>query len=303
MLSFSSFPDGTKELIGGNVLCEVDAASHFEGLRAPDVFRRDEDQADRGMLLLDQASGVNATESTARNTGVVTSYVVDHTTLSISDSIEISAVGDSNQGAEADSNNYGVVSAGGNAAETVSNVQTSAYLGQGVTVGAGDPIGGLTDGGLYYVVVDNRRPFISDDINLNADMIELGFGHGLQTGDTRPRVHVDGRSRKHAQLADPPEGPGTNWCQAHHRVDDEERHRGNQSEREQEEWPFPLKCPVKSFQPVAEAARYGIAKEESAQQKCQRGTTRRCETHHDHPGNDTEVPAINQRQDGGTRQR
>jgi hypothetical protein len=99
--------------------------------------------------------------------------------------IEISAVGDSNQRADADSNNYGIIAGGGNTADVTSNVQTNAYLGSEVTIGAGDAIGGLTDGGLYYVVVDDRRPFIPsvDTIDLTADTIMLGSGHGLQTGD------------------------------------------------------------------------------------------------------------------------
>ncbi|MEJ2723028.1 MAG: hypothetical protein P8175_00020 [Deltaproteobacteria bacterium] len=131
---------------------------------------------------------VNATESTAKTTGVVTSFVADNTVLSISDSIEISAVGDSNQRAEADSNNYGLVAAGGNEADAVSNVQTNAHLGNGVTIGAGDSIGGLTDGGLYYVVVDKDNPnkvklatsfqnALNKDAENYPDPITVDLGH------------------------------------------------------------------------------------------------------------------------------
>jgi hypothetical protein len=92
--------------------------------------------------------GINATVSTAKNTGTVTSYVADQTTLAVYDVIEISAVGDSAQHAEGDSYSVGLIAAGGNVVTAFSDVQTNAYLGYGVTINAGTEIGGLTDGTL-----------------------------------------------------------------------------------------------------------------------------------------------------------
>ncbi|OQX64174.1 MAG: hypothetical protein B5M56_00335, partial [Desulfococcus sp. 4484_241] len=46
----------------------------------------------------------------------------------------------------------------------------------------GDAIGGLTDGQVYYVVLDDSRDFTPAD-DISGDWIDLGAGHGLQTGD------------------------------------------------------------------------------------------------------------------------
>ncbi|PKQ08421.1 MAG: hypothetical protein CVT71_00640, partial [Alphaproteobacteria bacterium HGW-Alphaproteobacteria-10] len=124
--------------------------------------------------------GVNATVSKATNTSTVTSYVADQTVLVIGDSITIQANGDSKQRADGDSNAYGIVAAGGNDIDVISNVRTNAYLGNGVTISAGDAVGGLTSGGVYYVVVDNKAAF-TPATAISGNWINLG--HGLQTGD------------------------------------------------------------------------------------------------------------------------
>ncbi|KKK59386.1 hypothetical protein LCGC14_3034910, partial [marine sediment metagenome] len=85
--------------------------------------------------------------------------------------------------ANADSNNYGLIAGGGNIADAGSNVNTRAYLGKEVTVTSGTDIGGLTDGEIYYAVLDNQRSFNASDVDSVANTIDLGADHGLQTGD------------------------------------------------------------------------------------------------------------------------
>ncbi|RLB36288.1 MAG: hypothetical protein DRH20_10105, partial [Deltaproteobacteria bacterium] len=126
--------------------------------------------------------GINATETTAENTGTVTGYVADNTILAIYGSIAVNAYGDSSQWAEGDSNAYGLIAAGANVVNVVSNLTTRAYLGNNVTIGSGTPVGGLTDGDIYYVVVDKTRTFDPTDVGSNS-WIDLGTDHLLQTGD------------------------------------------------------------------------------------------------------------------------
>jgi len=127
--------------------------------------------------------GINATESTAETTGTVTSYIGNKTNLIVADAVTVQATGDSKQKADGDSNAYGLVAAGANVVDVSSDIDTSAYLQNGVNITAGDAMGGVTDGGLYYVVVDDTRYFDPDE-DISADRIDLGDNHGLQTGDT-----------------------------------------------------------------------------------------------------------------------
>ena len=80
---------------------------------------------------------------------------------------------------------------GGNEAQASSSVQTSAYLGNCVTMNAGDAIGGLADGGTYYVIVDRCRPFYPAT-DIASDMIDLGADHALTTGDRVTYLGTEG---------------------------------------------------------------------------------------------------------------
>ena len=102
-----------------------------------------------GGLLL----GANATLATATNNAIVTSYVADGTTLVVNDAVSINATGNSKQTANANSLNIGLIAVGANISTANTGVQTKAYLGQDVTISNGTDIGGLTDGGTYYVVL------------------------------------------------------------------------------------------------------------------------------------------------------
>jgi len=169
----TAYAGGANSTISGRTLSvtasqTVPAAGHTTGSKAYG--------ASGGLI------SINATESRAENAGVVNGYVADNATLSISESIDVSAVGDSSQWAEGDSYFGAIIAAGGNVVDAVSNVETSAYLGSGVTIGAGDPVGGLTDGEVYYVMVDDTRPF-APSTDITGNKIDLGPHHGLQTGD------------------------------------------------------------------------------------------------------------------------
>ncbi len=126
---------------------------------------------------------VNGTQSTAENTGAVTSYVANGTILSIGSTINITATNNTNQNAIANGHAYGLIAAGGNVADAESNVTTQAYMGTGVTVTAGSAVGGLTDGGEYYVVLDNIVNVIPSSAIGFTNEINLGTSTGLQTGD------------------------------------------------------------------------------------------------------------------------
>ena len=55
-------------------------------------------------------------------------------------------------------------------------------MGTGVTVTAGTAIGGLTDGGHYYVVLDEYDA-VDPATAISGNEIYLGTETGLQTGD------------------------------------------------------------------------------------------------------------------------
>ena len=131
---------------------------------------------------------VNATESTATTSGKVYSSVAGGSTLVISDAISITAVGDSKQKADADSFNVGLVAEGGNEASAVASVDTRAFLEAEVNVSNGTDIGNLTDGGKYYIILDDLRSFTAGAVNTSnsgttANSIDLGGDHGLKNGD------------------------------------------------------------------------------------------------------------------------
>jgi hypothetical protein len=102
--------------------------------------------------------GVTATQSTAENTGSVTSYVVGGTTLNVSTAVNILAAGNTNQNSDATSNYGAILALGSNDAAASSTTQTNAYLGSGARIDSGDPVGGLIDGNVYYVVVNPAHP-------------------------------------------------------------------------------------------------------------------------------------------------
>ena len=125
---------------------------------------------------------VDATVSTATNTGTVTSYIANNTTLSIGSAINVTATNDTDQLAVANSDAFGLIAGGGNSADAESTVQTLAYMGTGVTVTAGTAIGGLTDGGVDHIVLDDTMP-VDPATAISGDEINLGMETGLQTGD------------------------------------------------------------------------------------------------------------------------
>lgn len=108
------------------------------------------------------------------------SYVADDSILAVVDSISINATANSGQRADADSATIGLVALGGNLVRAESNVTTSAYVGKGVQIGSGDPIGGLQDGQTYYLVLDDTRAF-TPALDIADDEVKLGAG--LVTGD------------------------------------------------------------------------------------------------------------------------
>jgi hypothetical protein len=101
---------------------------------------------------------VNATESNADNKSSVKSYVGNSTTILATKSINVDADAQTRQRADGDSLNIGLIAAGGNEVNATSDVDTSAYLGSEVTILGSTAVGGLTDGTLYYVVVDASNP-------------------------------------------------------------------------------------------------------------------------------------------------
>src|SRR5262249_47269094 len=102
--------------------------------------------------------GVDATSSTASDSGTVTSSIANQTNLFITDAVTVQANGNTNQSAMATSNFGGIIAAGANTANASSNAHTTATVGSGVALGAGTAIGGLIDGGIYYIVPDPNHP-------------------------------------------------------------------------------------------------------------------------------------------------
>ena len=127
---------------------------------------------------------VDGTQSTAVNTGTVTSYVDNGTTLTIGSSVAITATNNTDQYAVANGDAYGLVAAGGNVAEADSNnVSTQAYIGTGVTITGGTSVVGLTDGGQYYVVPIYESKTIDPATDISGNEVDLGAGSGFMTGD------------------------------------------------------------------------------------------------------------------------
>ena len=126
---------------------------------------------------------VNATQSTAINSGIVTNSISNGATLSIGSAINVTATNDTNQLATGNADTGGLVAVGGNVVDAESSVQTSAYMGTGVVVEAGTVIGGLTNGGLYYVVPEYVTTGFNPATNISGNEIYLGTGSGLLNGD------------------------------------------------------------------------------------------------------------------------
>ncbi|MFI5455223.1 MAG: beta strand repeat-containing protein [Isosphaerales bacterium] len=105
--------------------------------------------------------GVAATSSTANNTGTLTSSIANQTALFISSGITVQANGNTDQYAIGNSDVGGIIAVGSNTSTAESTAQTNATVGSGVTISAGDAIGGLTDGQIYYVVPSSNPNLIS----------------------------------------------------------------------------------------------------------------------------------------------
>ena len=102
--------------------------------------------------------GATATSSTANDTGTVTSSIANQTTLYISNAVNIEADSYTDQSALGTSDFGGIIAAGSNTATAESSAVTSATVGSDVSLSAGDPIGNLQDGTIYYVVPDPSNP-------------------------------------------------------------------------------------------------------------------------------------------------
>ncbi|MBD1822859.1 DUF4347 domain-containing protein [Cyanobacteria bacterium FACHB-DQ100] len=81
---------------------------------------------------------LNASESTATNSGQVSAYVGKYSNLTITNTASIKADADSQQTAEADGYNAGALALGNNIASAESSLTTQAYLDNGVNVTAKD---------------------------------------------------------------------------------------------------------------------------------------------------------------------
>ncbi|BAS59688.1 hemagglutinin/hemolysin-like protein [Leptolyngbya boryana NIES-2135] len=81
---------------------------------------------------------VNASESTATNSGQVSAYVGKNSKLTITNTASIKADADSQQTAEADGYNGGILALGANIANAESSLTTQAYLDTGVNITAKD---------------------------------------------------------------------------------------------------------------------------------------------------------------------
>ena len=125
---------------------------------------------------------INATETMARNAAVIKGYVASGTSLGVTGSIDVRATNSTQQHSDANSYTVGLIAAGGNVATSETAVTTSAYLDSGVSVTSGEAVGGLVDGGLYYVVLDHVRGF-TPATAVTGNQIDIGAGHGMQTGD------------------------------------------------------------------------------------------------------------------------
>ena len=142
--------------------------------------------------------GANATIADTSSSGSVTSYVGTETVIISTGNVSIRADANSSQKADADSYAVGLVALGANLASSESSINSSAYLGEGVHVGAGDAIGGLVDGETYFVVLDKTRAF--DPVTaISANQINLGPNHGLRTGDTITYQRGDAANEKQAE--------------------------------------------------------------------------------------------------------
>jgi mucin-19 len=106
-----------------------------------------------------------ATTSTASNSGTVSSSLANRTTLYLSNGITVEANGNTHQFALGTSDFGGIVAVGANNSTAESTAQTSATVGTGVNISAGDPIVNLVDGTIYYIVPD---PSNSNLISLAA---------------------------------------------------------------------------------------------------------------------------------------
>ena len=76
----------------------------------------------------------------------------------MSNAIVVQASGNTSQNAQGNSDFGGVIAAGSNTATAESSAQTNATVGSGVDISAGDPIGGLVSGQIYYVVPYPSNP-------------------------------------------------------------------------------------------------------------------------------------------------
>ncbi len=124
--------------------------------------------------------GISATASTANDTGTVSSSIANKTALFIANEIDVQANGNTDQYAIATGIAVGIVAIGSNTSTAESTAQTNATLGSGVTISAGNPIGNLIDGHIYYVVPSATNP--------NLISLASSFQNAVQTsGGAQPQ--------------------------------------------------------------------------------------------------------------------
>ncbi len=76
-----------------------------------------------------------------------------------------------------------------------------------------------------------------------------------------PGIDVDQGPGQHANLTDPIEGGGPQWCQPHDEVDQKKRKYWHQSERKQVEGAVSGNAHVEGFEFIAKATLYGVAQD------------------------------------------
>ena len=118
---------------------------------------------------------------------------------------------------------------------------------------------------------------------------------GLDLGDLGTGVHVDDGAGKHAELADPIEGPRLHGREPHHQVDHEEGEDRHQAQGEEVEGPVLLHTGIDRPQAVGEAPLHRVAEDEPAGQKGEGGA--------DGGGKGDDQGAPQEAEDGAARQR
>ena len=145
--------------------------------------------------------GAEATSSTANDSGTVTSSIANQTTLYIGSTVDIAADGFTDQTAVGTSDFGGIIAAGANTATALSSAETTATVGSDVSLSAGDPIGGLQPGTIYYVVPDPSDPSLVSLASSSQNALMTSGGTFPQPGSAASRSRFLSRSSRPATTA------------------------------------------------------------------------------------------------------